>query len=92
MAKTSVITRKGQITIPAEFRQRLGLKEGDTVELHWDDSTLTVIPRGSVADRTYGLARKAGRAFSSKELKEATETAIAEDVVERMNRRAAAVS
>jgi AbrB family looped-hinge helix DNA binding protein len=92
MPKTSVVTRKGQITIPAEFRQRLGLKEGDTVELHWDDTTLTVIPLGSVTDKTYGLARKTGRALSSKELKEATETAIADDVMERMSRHAAAVS
>jgi AbrB family looped-hinge helix DNA binding protein len=92
MSKTSVVTRKGQITIPAEFRQLLGLKEGDTVELHWDDATLTVTPLGSVTDWTYGLAGKAGRALSSKELKEATEEAIAEDVMERMDRRAAAIS
>jgi bifunctional DNA-binding transcriptional regulator/antitoxin component of YhaV-PrlF toxin-antitoxin module len=27
--RLSVVTRKGQITIPAEFRRALGLKEGD---------------------------------------------------------------
>ena len=92
MAKTSIVTRKGQITIPAEFRERLGLKEGDMVELQWDDTTLTVTPVGSVADKTYGLAQKQGRALSGKELKDAIETAIADDVVERMNPRASAVS
>ena len=29
----SVVTRKGQITIPADFRKALGLKEGDKVYL-----------------------------------------------------------
>ena len=92
MNKTSVITRKGQITIPAELRKQLGLSQGDAVEFHWDDRTLTIVPLGSVTDRTYGLAGKQGRALSSKELRDATEAAIAEDVTERMNRRAASVS
>jgi AbrB family looped-hinge helix DNA binding protein len=29
--RISVVTRKGQITIPADIRHALGLKEGDTV-------------------------------------------------------------
>jgi AbrB family looped-hinge helix DNA binding protein len=29
---TSVVTSKGQITVPREIRQRLGLKKGDRIE------------------------------------------------------------
>lgn len=29
---TSVVTSKGQITVPQEIRERLGLKKGDRVE------------------------------------------------------------
>ena len=32
MALTSTISSKGQITVPLEIRQRLGLKQGDKVE------------------------------------------------------------
>jgi AbrB family looped-hinge helix DNA binding protein len=31
MALTTVLTRKGQITVPAELRKALGLKRGDTM-------------------------------------------------------------
>ncbi|HKM91714.1 MAG TPA: AbrB/MazE/SpoVT family DNA-binding domain-containing protein [Candidatus Acidoferrales bacterium] len=32
MARTSTISSKGQITVPLEIRNRLGLKTGDRVE------------------------------------------------------------
>jgi antitoxin PrlF len=32
MAPSSMISSKGQITVPIEIRRRLGLKEGDLVE------------------------------------------------------------
>ena len=32
MASSSVISSKGQVTVPQEIRIRLGLKEGDRVE------------------------------------------------------------
>jgi antitoxin PrlF len=32
MAPSSTISSKGQVTVPLEIRQRLGLKEGDRVE------------------------------------------------------------
>ena len=31
--RRTVVTRKGQITIPVEFRRALGLKEGDKAAL-----------------------------------------------------------
>jgi AbrB family looped-hinge helix DNA binding protein len=33
----SVVTRKGQITIPAEIRRALNIKEGDKVAFTMDD-------------------------------------------------------
>jgi len=32
MAHSSVISSKGQVTVPQEIRIRLGLKEGDRIE------------------------------------------------------------
>ncbi len=54
--RVSVITRKGQVTLPAEIRRALGLREGDKVVFELEDATgrITVRPVRSVADRTYG--------------------------------------
>ena len=48
MGKTfsSLVTSKGQITVPQEIRQRLGLKKGDRVEF--------------VAERNRTIVRRAG--------------------------------
>ena len=39
------ITSKGQITIPKEVRDRLGLKPGDSLEFAFDGDRLDVRPR-----------------------------------------------
>jgi AbrB family looped-hinge helix DNA binding protein len=39
------VTRKGQITIPREIRQRLGLEPGDEVEFVQDDHGVRVQKR-----------------------------------------------
>jgi len=47
MKKTVVVTRKGQITIPVEFREKYGIKVGDVilVEETSDGILLRPIPR-----------------------------------------------
>ena len=42
MRRSSRISSKGQVTVPLEFRRRLGLKAGDRVEFV-DDGGRTVI-------------------------------------------------
>ena len=81
-----VLTRKGQITVPAEMRQALGLKEGDKVVVTLKGSEVRVARIGSVVERTAGMIRTRGRRLSVKELREAAEQAIADDVYQRMNR------
>lgn len=51
------ITRKGQITIPASVRRALGLREGDAIEVTYDESTrqLTLQDSRSVVLQTYGI-------------------------------------
>lgn len=45
MNYTSTITSKGTITLPAAFRAKLSLQEGDKVELSLHGSTVTVKPK-----------------------------------------------
>ena len=44
MAPRATLTSKGQITIPQEVRQRLGLRQGDQVEFVLEDGITVVRP------------------------------------------------
>ena len=44
MTRSSTISSKGQITIPLEIRNRLGLKSGDRVEFVVEDNRTTIRP------------------------------------------------
>jgi AbrB family looped-hinge helix DNA binding protein len=44
------ITRKGQTTIPREFREKLGLKEGDMVLIEYRDNELIIKPVKKLED------------------------------------------
>jgi len=57
----SVITRKGQITLPAELRRRFNLQEGDRVAFVVNDDadgSIVVRPILPVHERTYGVAER----------------------------------
>lgn len=44
VAHLGVITRKGQITLPADIRRELKLREGDTVAFRIEDGEVRVRP------------------------------------------------
>ena len=83
---SSVVTRKGQITVPSEIRRELGIKEGDRVIFALNDGELTLRTAGCVVEATAGAFKNYGPALTAEELREAAENAIAEDVVERSAR------
>ena len=41
---TARITSKGQITVPKQVRDRLGIEPGDALEFHFEDGRLEVRP------------------------------------------------
>ncbi|MHB8644957.1 MAG: AbrB/MazE/SpoVT family DNA-binding domain-containing protein [Thermomicrobiales bacterium] len=50
-AHLGVITRKGQITVPADIRRALQLQEGDTVAFRIEDGEVRVRPaKATLAD------------------------------------------
>jgi antitoxin PrlF len=85
---SSLVTRKGQVTIPVEIRQELNIKEGDRVRFIRDGDGARIEPVGDVVAQSAGSLGKyrKGPVPTIAELKEAMEQAIAEDVVARMNR------
>jgi AbrB family looped-hinge helix DNA binding protein len=57
------ITRKGQVTIPAAIRAALGLREGDPIEMTYDEagSLVTLGAPASVVRRTAGMLKRDGQ-------------------------------
>ncbi len=79
----TVVTRKGQITVPAEIRKALGLHEGDKVALVLENNQVRLRRAGSVVLQTAGVLKTSGAPVSAEELRAAAEEAIAEDVAAR---------
>ena len=79
----STITSKGQVTIPVEVRQSLGLKIGDKVAFTIEDSGVRVRKTGSVVAATAGIFKSQQPAKTAEGLRDAAEEAIAGEVEER---------
>ncbi len=83
--RLTVVTKKGQVTIPVEIRRALKLKEGDQVAFVVEADNQVHLRRSeSVVERTAGALRGSEAPLPADQLREAAEQAIAEDVVERM--------
>jgi AbrB family looped-hinge helix DNA binding protein len=68
--QTSTITTKGQVTIPAEMRKRLGLKAGDQVGFIMDNDGIRVVPREHRIEAAFGLCQ-AGHSVSDEDMERA---------------------
>jgi AbrB family looped-hinge helix DNA binding protein len=84
----TVITRKGQITIPIEIRRSLGLTEGDRIAVEQVGDVVQLRRAIDVVERTAGVLKKylQGPPKSIAEEKEAFERGVADEVIESMNR------
>ena len=80
----TIITRKGQITLPAEIRRELDLKQGDRITVTVDAKEVRLRPTASVVERTAGVFKTNQPPLSAEELRRKAEEAWAEDVLERM--------
>lgn len=49
----SLVTRKGQVTVPVEFRKQLGIQEGDSVEFTLEGGALRLTPTRSRVDESF---------------------------------------
>lgn len=84
----TVLTRKGQITIPIEIRRSLGMQEGDRITVTQVGDIVQLSRSIDIVERTAGILKKylQGPAISIAEEKEAFELRVAEEVMESMNR------
>lgn len=79
-----VVTRKGQITIPADFRRILAVSRGDRVALSVEGGQVRIRRAGSIVDATAGSLGTVQPPITAEGLREAAEQAVAEDVVKRL--------
>ncbi|TAM45910.1 MAG: AbrB/MazE/SpoVT family DNA-binding domain-containing protein [Gammaproteobacteria bacterium] len=68
--KTSTITVKGQVTIPAAVRKRFGLRQGDEVGFLSEDARIVLVPVQKNVEAAFGLV-KAKRRVSLKAMEKA---------------------
>ena len=82
--RSSILTRKGQITVPVEIRLALGLKQGDIVSFRLDENRVQLIRRGNIAQQTAGMLKSNLPPLSPQAEKRAAEEAIAEEVAQEV--------
>lgn len=83
---STTVTRKGQVTVPAQVRKKMGLKRGDKVAFVLDGGIVRFERARSVVEMTKGIFKSDTPPLSAEELRHAAEEAWADDVVERMSR------
>jgi AbrB family looped-hinge helix DNA binding protein len=88
VARNSKITRKGQVTIPVEFRRDLDWNGGEEVTFERHGKGVLLLPAQSVTERTAGIGAKyrLAKPATREEEKEAFEQGVADEVVESMSR------
>lgn len=76
----ATMTTKGQLTLPKEIRQRLGLQPGDKVEITLDRSGGALLrPRqNSGIEHLFGMLPNKGVSLTVEEMHEATVDAVVE--------------
>jgi len=80
---TTSITRKGQLTVPQQVRNLLGLSRGDKVTFVEDNGKIVVRRDTSIVARTAGSVRTPVKDHTAEELREVTEIEIAEEAIFR---------
>lgn len=82
MLEATTISTKGQLTIPSQIRDQLGLEPGTKVRfLVDDDGSLVLFPIKGKLDDLYGILSKPGRkALSTDEMKQSFQEAAIERV------------
>lgn len=80
----SSLTSKGQVTVPKEIRQLLGLEPNDKVMFVVDGNLVRLERGGSVVSRTAGVLKSSGPILSSEELRGAAEEVIAAEAAQRV--------
>ena len=84
--RETTITTKGQVTIPAEVRKRLGLKPHDKVRFEVKGNAATLRKASSRILAMYGSVRPRTRPEDFRKLREEFERGVAEEALSETER------
>ena len=90
----TVVTRKGQITLPADIRRKLGIKEGDKVAVSLaptpdgEQAQVVLRPVRSVAEMTFGAVPEPQQSVDLDEMRRMFEEETAARVINEMQSQA----
>ncbi len=79
--KDTTVTVKGQVTIPAEIRARLGIKPRDKVRFELNGDTATIKKAESRIRALYGSIQPRSRPEDFRKLREEFEQGVADEVM-----------
>lgn len=48
-----IVTRNAQITLPKKLREKLGIKEGDKVDIHLENNRIVIQPGKTVLEEDF---------------------------------------
>lgn len=82
---TSSITSKGQVTIPKNVRDLLGVSSPDKISFIIEKDLVKIMPATSVVEATAGILKSKMKSLSPRQEKKAAESAIAQEVIRRSN-------
>ena len=75
----TTLTQKGQVTIPAEIRSRLGLKPHDKVRFELEGEGVKLRPAASKILRWYGAVSAKNKPEDFRKLREGFEQGVAQE-------------
>jgi len=75
---SSTLTSKGQVTVPSELRQALGLRPGDTVIFESIDDKILLSKKKDDITKAFGMYR-VNKKISLKEIQRAIEEGYSDD-------------
>jgi AbrB family looped-hinge helix DNA binding protein len=76
----TTMTQKGQVTVPAEIRARLGLKPRDRVRFELEGDAVRLRPAPSRIARHFGAVPVSGTPLSAEQERQAFEEGVAREV------------
>ncbi len=80
-AAETTMTTKGQVTIPAEIRAKLGLRPRDRVQFELEGDSVRLRRAESRIERHFGAVRTPAGPLDWREEREAFEEGVAEEVI-----------
>lgn len=84
---TTTVTKRGQVTVPAQVRRMLGVKPKDKLTFVIEGKKVRLAPAAFTLETTFGSVRPSKRPEDFKRMTQAAKEAKAEETVGKLRKR-----